>query len=204
MENKAVAVAAADVIVVVTVTAIRNETGTLQIDRLLKVPHGVALPPTLEVPDIPEDSISRPCRGSAAQVGYRYIALLRNPPAPGGSYGLIAEDGGLPVWNATDERLLAELIADPHAGDASRPDQSYSPSNGFVPDAATAARIAEAVWIPIYGPVRIEAEKPFKVSLRDDVWTVTGKDLPPSTVGGVAEAEISKIDGRILRVIHGQ
>jgi hypothetical protein len=81
---------------------------------------------------------------------------------------------------------------------------SYVPPNGFVPDAATAARIAEAVWIPIYGAERIAKEKPFKATLKGDVWTVTGKDLPPGTLGGVAEAEVSKRDGRILRVIHGQ
>lgn len=81
---------------------------------------------------------------------------------------------------------------------------SYMPPNGFVPDAATASRIAEAVWIPIWGEAQVAAEKPFKATLYGDVWTVTGKDLPPGTVGGVAEADISKRDGRILRVIHGQ
>src|ERR1051325_4821354 len=81
---------------------------------------------------------------------------------------------------------------------------SYVPPNGFVPDAATAVRIAEAIWIPIYGAEQIAKEKPFKVTLKEDVWTVTGKDLPHGTLGGVAEAEISKRDGRILRVIHGQ
>ena len=81
---------------------------------------------------------------------------------------------------------------------------SYVPSNGFVPDAATASRIAEAVWIPIYGESQIAAEKPFKVTLKGDVWTVTGKDLRLYSMGGVAEADISKRDGRILRVSHGQ
>ena len=81
---------------------------------------------------------------------------------------------------------------------------SYVPPNGFVPDAATASRIAEAVWIPIYGESHISAEKPFKVTLKGDVWTVSGKDLPRNSQGGVAEADISKRDGRILRVIHGQ
>lgn len=81
---------------------------------------------------------------------------------------------------------------------------SYVPPSGFVPNEATACRIAEAVWIPIYGEEHIATEKPFKAALNGDVWTVTGKDLPPGTGGGVALAEISKRDGRILRVIHGQ
>ena len=81
---------------------------------------------------------------------------------------------------------------------------AFVPKNGFVPDAATAGRIAEAVWIPLYGDKRIFSEKPFNVTLHGGVWTVTGKDLPRGWDGGVAEADISKRDGRILRVIHGQ
>jgi hypothetical protein len=100
--------------------------------------------------------------------------------------------------------LFAVVAAIAVAADAPRSRATYTPPNGFVPDAATASRIAEAVWIPIYGEAHIAAEKPFKATLKGDVWTVTGKDLPPRTFGGVAEADISKTDGRILRVIHGQ
>lgn len=52
-------------------------------------------------------------------------------------------------------------------GAASESSESYIPPQGFVPDAATASRIAEAVWIPIYGEKHIAAEKPFKVTLRE-------------------------------------
>ena len=97
---------------------------------------------------------------------------------------------------------LGCLVGGRAAWSQTRP--SFVPPNGFVPDAVTAARIAEAVWIPIYGEQHIASEKPFKVTLSGDVWTVTGRDLPPGTAGGVAEAEISKRDGRVLRVIHGQ
>jgi len=100
--------------------------------------------------------------------------------------------------------LVVVVIAISGGAAWSQSNQAYIPPNGFVPDATTASRIAEAVWIPIYGQAQIETEKPFKVTLNGDVWTVTGKDLPPGTLGGVAEAEISKRDGRILRVIHGQ
>lgn len=79
----------------------------------------------------------------------------------------------------------------------------WIPEQGFVPDASTAIRIAEAVWIPIYGEKQISTEKPFKAVLRNDMWFVTGT-LPPGFEGGTAEAEISKRDGRILRLIHGQ
>ncbi len=83
-------------------------------------------------------------------------------------------------------------------------DGSFVPAKGFVPDAVTAHRIAEAVWIPIYGERVIAKEKPFRATLHGEVWTVTGKDLPAGRSGGVAEADISMRDGRILRVIHGK
>jgi hypothetical protein len=91
---------------------------------------------------------------------------------------------------------LTTVFAEPHTVD--RPD-------GYVPDAATAIRIAVAVWEPIYGRANIERQKPFEATLRDGVWTVRGS-LPesdnPNLNGGVAEADIAKKDGRILRVTH--
>ncbi len=82
---------------------------------------------------------------------------------------------------------------------------SYVPKEGFVPDAATAMKIAEAVWTPIYGEKEIAEQKPFRATLKEDVWTVLGSfNHPPSWSGGVAVAEISKTTGQILRVSHGK
>jgi len=78
----------------------------------------------------------------------------------------------------------------------------YVPERGFVPDEKTAIRIAEAVWLPIYGK-HIYNERPFRARLVGDIWHVTGY-LPPNLLGGVAEVEISKADGKILRVSHGR
>ena len=64
-------------------------------------------------------------------------------------------------------------------------------------------RIAEAVWIPIYGEARINSERPFTATLSNGVWAVEGY-LAPHLRGGVALAEISKADGRILRVTHSK
>ncbi|HWP31982.1 MAG TPA: NTF2 fold immunity protein [Fimbriimonadales bacterium] len=77
----------------------------------------------------------------------------------------------------------------------------YVPKSGFVPDAATAKRIAEAVWIPIYGKKQIEKEKPFRSRLENNVWMVLGT-APEYVLAGEAIAEISKNDGRILHVSH--
>jgi hypothetical protein len=85
---------------------------------------------------------------------------------------------------------------------------SYVPPDGFVPDSATAARIAEAVWIPIYGEANIRRQRPFRAELHNGVWTVTGTLAPTrpgwARVGGVALARIAKRDGRVLRVSHGR
>jgi NTF2 fold immunity protein of polymorphic toxin system component len=89
---------------------------------------------------------------------------------------------------------------------ASRQDQAvrgYVPPNGFVPDSATAVRIAVAVWIPIYGMSQIRSEQPYVARLKDGVWTVTETFPHGMNVGGTAEARIAKRDGRILSVIHG-
>lgn len=82
--------------------------------------------------------------------------------------------------------------------------KGFVPPRGFVPDSATAVRIAVAVWIPIYGAAQIRSEQPFVASLKNGVWTVTGTLPPQYSQGGSAIAKIAKRDGRILFVIHGQ
>ena len=78
---------------------------------------------------------------------------------------------------------------------------SYTPPNGFVPDSATAIRIAEAVLIPVYGDKEVTRQKPLLAELAKGVWTVRGQ-LGPNVPGGVAMVQISKRDGRILRMSH--
>jgi hypothetical protein len=80
---------------------------------------------------------------------------------------------------------------------------NFVPPDGYVPNADVAIKIAVAVWEPIYGAEHIAKEKPFRAVLKDGVWTVQGS-LPKGMKGGVALAEISKADGRIIRVIHGK
>jgi|SRR5580704_17798772 hypothetical protein len=94
--------------------------------------------------------------------------------------------------------LLAQLT---FAGEDSK--HNYKPEAGYVPDAGTAIKIAVAIWSPIYGEKQISTEKPYNAVLTNGVWVVQGS-LPKGLVGGVAVAEISKDDGKILRVSHGQ
>jgi len=97
--------------------------------------------------------------------------------------------------------LLFTLISALGLARESKP-QSHVPKEGFVPDQATAIRIAEAVWIPIYGEAEIAGEKPFNARLQGGIWVVTG--TLHADLGGVAHAEISKRDARIIRVSHGK
>src|SRR5258706_1263754 len=85
--------------------------------------------------------------------------------------------------------------------------RSDSPKNGYVPDKATAIRVAEAVFIPIYGEKHVVSERPFQAQLKGDVWTVKGS-LPKSpkpgdiVVGGTMVAEIDRTTGCIKAVYH--
>ena len=91
-----------------------------------------------------------------------------------------------------------------HAGPAAH---SYKPAEGYVPDAATAIKIAEAILTPIYGKEVINREQPLVAQLNAGVWVVTGTLHCPAhqrCLGGVAVIEIAKDDGRILRVSHGK
>jgi hypothetical protein len=79
----------------------------------------------------------------------------------------------------------------------------YKPKDGFVPDAATAIKVAVAIWGPIFGEAKIANEKPYHAVLKGGTWIVEGS-LPEGYFGGVARAEISKEDGRIVSVSHGK
>jgi hypothetical protein len=91
--------------------------------------------------------------------------------------------------------------------------QGFKPKEGFVPNEETAVKIAEAVLIPVYGKDKIEAEKPFRATLKEGTWTVYGTLRCPdgkggtTTVncrGGVAMVEVSKLDARVLSMSHGK
>ena len=98
--------------------------------------------------------------------------------------------------------LVAMLLAVASLAIAQDKPHSFAPKAGFVPNEATAIKIAEAVWLPIYG-TKIYDKKPFVAKAKGDVWLVEGS-LQEGTLGGVPLAEISRLDGRVIRVSHGQ
>lgn len=73
--------------------------------------------------------------------------------------------------------------------------------NGVVPNKETAIKIAEAVWLPIYGDDVLD-EKPFIARLDGNIWTVEG--TLHATHGGAAIIRLQKTDGRIIVVSHGK
>ena len=101
--------------------------------------------------------------------------------------------------------LLSSVLFQPNALKAEENQKyNYKPKEGYIPNEETAIKIAVAVWIPIYGKETIEKEKPYKAVLKDEIWYVEGSLEEKYELGGVAEAEISKDDGRIIRVSHGE
>ena len=80
--------------------------------------------------------------------------------------------------------------------------KSIHPKNGFVPDEATAIKIADAAAVAQYGESIISKERPFRTRLYGDTWIVKGTLHPPGALGGTAVIKVSKIDGRILFMTH--
>lgn len=72
----------------------------------------------------------------------------------------------------------------------------------YVPDKETAIKIAEAIWLPIYGE-KIYESKPFEAQLKgDSLWVVEG--TLKEKKGGVPYIEIRKSDCKIIIVTHGK
>ena len=78
--------------------------------------------------------------------------------------------------------------------------QSNPSMEGYIPNETTAIKVAEAIWLPIYGK-EIYEYKPFKAILGDnDVWIVSG--TVHTQKGGSPFALIQKKDGKIIDVYH--
>lgn len=86
------------------------------------------------------------------------------------------------------------------------PKGGLRPAEGFVPDASTAIRIAEAVLIPVYGEKTVTNERPYNAKLVDQEWVVKGS-VPKAlgaviVVGGYSEVHINKKTGCIVLLMH--
>jgi len=101
----------------------------------------------------------------------------------------------------TTTAILGISIKKPH--DYRKEQTGYNPKLGFVPDKATAIKIAISIWTPIYGD-EVLKNKPYKVVLKKGIWFVEGSLPANFTLGGVPYIEIQKTDGKIIKVMHGK
>jgi Clp amino terminal domain, pathogenicity island component/NTF2 fold immunity protein len=84
----------------------------------------------------------------------------------------------------------------PHEMEPFSSAQRELPKEGVVPDADTAKRIAEALWIPQYGADTVASQAPIQAELKFNVWIVTGS----SSTEALLYAFILQSDGRVLSV----
>lgn len=77
------------------------------------------------------------------------------------------------------------------------------PSRGVVPNEITAVKIAEAVFLPIYGEEVVSKYRSYEASLKDGIWTVFGT-LKLNARGGTPTLTIQKSDGKVLDIWFSQ
>ena len=81
-------------------------------------------------------------------------------------------------------------------------DKPKLPPLGVVPDEPTAVKIAEAMFLPVFGAEEVARWRPYRAQLeKNGVWTVYGT-LPSGVRGGTPMLKIRKRDGRVLEVWH--
>src|SRR5262249_27972909 len=91
---------------------------------------------------------------------------LAREPMPG-------ESRGLPMLEGTRARF-GEMRGSSKLSPILRQNPAL-PKEGVVRDSETAIRIAEAIWVPLYGAEVIEGQKPLKAELNFNVvWIVSG------------------------------
>jgi hypothetical protein len=93
------------------------------------------------------------------------------------------------------------LLMSAQQGNAAR--KSSLPPQGIIPDEVTAVKVAEVVFLPIFGPEEVTKYLPYHAQLKDGVWTVYGT-LKPGSRGGTPQMTIQRQDGRVIEVWHSQ
>ena len=69
------------------------------------------------------------------------------------------------------------------------------PAGGYVPDALTAVKIAEAVLVPVYGEQKIASERPFKAKLDGETGMfgqLTGRFIAQTEKSGCARVVLRR------------
>ncbi len=82
-------------------------------------------------------------------------------------------------------------------------DKSALPSQGVIPNEDTAVKVAEALFIPIFGADEVAKYSPYHARFKDGLWTVYGT-LKSGSRGGTPQMTIQKKDGKVIEVWHSQ
>jgi NTF2 fold immunity protein len=77
------------------------------------------------------------------------------------------------------------------------------PQQGVLPDEATAVKVAEVMFQPVFGAEETAKFAPYRAQLKNDVWTVYGT-LKNGSRGGTPMIAIRKKDAKVLEVWHSQ
>jgi NTF2 fold immunity protein len=79
----------------------------------------------------------------------------------------------------------------------------YTPKEGFLPTKDVALAVAEVLLTEVYGKDAVQAQKPFSATLSENVWLIEGRFAGGKfDKGGVARIKLSKLDGRVLYLMH--
>jgi len=78
------------------------------------------------------------------------------------------------------------------------------PQAGYVPDAVTASKIADAVLVSMFGEEYVKEERPFSIVLKDGVWVIRGKTSDDPHPGGSVEIQIDKGTACVVSVTRGK
>ena len=78
------------------------------------------------------------------------------------------------------------------------------PKEGYVPDAATANKIADAVLVAMFGEDYVKNERPFSAVLNNGTWVIHGKTFDEPHPGGSVEIKIDKRSASVLSVTRGK
>lgn len=72
------------------------------------------------------------------------------------------------------------------------------PVINYVPDEATAIKIADAIWVGIAGEEKVKSVRPFTAQLENGIWEVDG--APPKALGGTLHVRLQASDCKVLKV----
>lgn len=70
----------------------------------------------------------------------------------------------------------------------------------YVPNEATAIKVAEAVWLGMWEEKVVNQNKPFHATLEAGVWHVSGTKPAAATKGGTIHMKLQANDCKVLEV----